>query len=140
HVSGLIAAGLYPSPVQIADVTTSTTHKTLRGPRSGLILAKANHELEKKLNSAVFPGLPGGPLMHVIAAKAIAFQEAMSPEFTDYQPQALIDSRKMADVTIHPGYKGVSGGTDNHLFLMDLTAKNITGKAAEAALGAANIT
>ncbi len=140
HVAGLIAAGLYPSPVQIADVTTSTTHKTLRGPRSGFILAKANPEIEKKLNSAVFPGLQGGPLMHVIAAKAVAFKEAMAPEFKQYQQQILNNARKMAAVIMQRGYKVVSGGTDNHLFLLDLIDKDITGKDAEIRLGEANIT
>lgn len=140
HVAGLIAVGLYPSPVDIADVTTSTTHKTLRGPRGGLILAKANPELEKKLNSAVFPGGQGGPLMHVIAAKAVAFQEALQPEFKQYQQQILLNARTMADVIAKRGYKIVSGGTDNHLFLIDLISHNITGKDAEAALGRAYIT
>ncbi len=140
HVAGLIAVGLYPSPVQIADVTTSTTHKTLRGPRGGLILAKANPELEKKLNSAVFPGNQGGPLMHVIAAKAVAFLEALQPEFKAYQQQVLDNARIMAKTVIARGYNVVSGGTDNHLFLIDLINKNITGKDADAALGKANIT
>lgn len=140
HVAGLVAVGLYPSPVQIADVTTSTTHKTLRGPRGGLILAKANPELEKKLNSAVFPGGQGGPLMHVIAAKAISFQEALQPDFKTYQQQILTNARKMAQVVLERGYKVVSGGTDNHLFLIDLIDKKITGKEAEAALGRAYIT
>lgn len=140
HVAGLIATGLYPSPVQIADVTTSTTHKTLRGPRGGFILAKANPEVEKKLNSAVFPGLQGGPLMHVIAAKAVAFQEALAPSFTQYQQQVLNNARKMAKTMMDRGYKLVSGGTDNHLFLVDLTGQEITGKDAETALGLANIT
>ncbi len=140
HVAGLIAAGLYPSPVQIADVTTSTTHKTLRGPRGGLILAKANQDLEKKLNSAVFPGGQGGPLMHVIAAKAVAFLEALQPDFKVYQQQVLNNSRKMAKTMMDRGYNIVSGGTDNHLFLVDLINKNITGKDADAALGKANIT
>lgn len=140
HVAGLVAAGIYPSPVQIADVTTSTTHKTLRGPRSGFILAKANPEIEKKLNSAIFPGLQGGPLMHVIAAKAVAFKEALTPEFKQYQQQILANARKMAEVMMQNGYKIVSGGTDNHLFLIDLIGKNLTGKDAEAALGQANIT
>lgn len=140
HVAGLIAVGLYPSPVQIADVTTSTTHKTLRGPRAGLILAKANPELEKKLNSAVFPGAQGGPLMHVIAAKAVAFLEALQPDFKAYQQQILNNARKMASIILSRGYKIVSGGTDNHLFLMDLIDKKITGKDADAALGRANIT
>jgi glycine hydroxymethyltransferase len=140
HVAGLVAVGLYPSPVQIADVTTTTTHKTLRGPRGGLILARANPEIEKKLNSAVFPGSQGGPLMHVIAAKAVAFQEALLPEFKTYQQQILKNARVMAEVIQQRGYKIVSGGTDNHLFLIDLIDKNIIGKDAEAALGAANIT
>ena len=140
HVAGLIAAGIYPSPVQIADVTTSTTHKTLRGPRGGIILAKSNPEIEKKLNSRVFPGTQGGPLMHVIAAKAVAFKEALEPEFKVYQQQVLDNARAMAKVFIDRGYKVVSGGTDNHLFLLDLIDKNITGKDAEAALGEANIT
>jgi glycine hydroxymethyltransferase len=140
HVAGLIATGHYPSPVQIADVVTTTTHKTLRGPRGGLILAKANPELEKKLNSAVFPGTQGGPLMHVIAAKAVAFREALQPEFKQYQGQVLANARAMAQVFLERGYKVVSGGTDDHLFLVDLIDKGITGKAADAALGAANIT
>jgi glycine hydroxymethyltransferase len=140
HVAGLIATGHYPSPVQIADVVTSTTHKTLRGPRGGLILAKANPELEKKLNSAVFPGTQGGPLMHVIAAKAVAFKEALQPEFKLYQGQVLANARAMAQVFLDRGYKLVSGGTDDHLFLVDLIDKGMTGKAADAALGAANIT
>lgn len=140
HIAGLVAAGLYPSPVPIANVTTSTTHKTLRGPRSGFILAKANEELEKKLNSAVFPGLQGGPLMHVIAAKAVAFKEALQPEFKIYQQQILINARAMAEVIRQRGYKIVSGGTDTHLFLVDLIENKITGKDAEAALGKANIT
>lgn len=140
HVAGLVAAGIYPSPVQIADVTTSTTHKTLRGPRSGFILAKANPELEKKLNSAVFPGLQGGPLMHVIAAKAVAFKEALEPSFVDYQRLTQFNAKTMAEIMIQRGHKIVSGGTDNHLFLVDLIAKDITGKDAEIALGLANIT
>ena len=140
HVAGLIATGQYPSPVAIADVTTTTTHKTLRGPRGGLILAKSNPDLEKKLNSLVFPGIQGGPLMHVIAAKAVAFKEALQPEFRDYQIQVLANSRAMAQVFIERGYKVVSGGTDDHLFLVDLIAKGITGKQADAALGAAYIT
>lgn len=140
HIAGLVAAGLYPSPVHIADVTTSTTHKTLRGPRGGFILAKANLELEKKLNSAIFPGSQGGPLMHVIAAKAVAFKEALQPEFKQYQQQVLTNSRMMAETMLQRGYKLVSGGTDNHLFLVDLTGKEMTGKDAEAALGLANIT
>jgi glycine hydroxymethyltransferase len=140
HVAGLIAAGLYPSPVQIADVTTSTTHKTLRGPRGGIILAKSNPELEKKLNSAIFPGTQGGPLMHVIAAKAVAFLEAQEPGFKTYQQQVITNAQAMADVVIQRGYKVVSGGTDNHLFLWDLIDKGLTGKDVEAALGDANIT
>ncbi|MES2218696.1 MAG: serine hydroxymethyltransferase [Pseudomonadota bacterium] len=140
HVAGLIAVGLYPSPVNIADVTTSTTHKTLRGPRGGLILAKANPELEKKLNSAVFPGGQGGPLMHIIAAKAVAFEEALQPDFKNYQQQVLKNSRAMVNVIMKRGYKIVSGGTDNHLFLIDLIGKDITGKDADAALGRAYIT
>ena len=140
HVAGLIATGHYPSPVQIADVTSTTTHKTLRGPRGGLILAKANPDLEKKLNSLVFPGIQGGPLMHVIAAKAVAFLEALQPEFAEYQGRVLANARAMAAVFIERGYKVVSGGTDDHLFLVDLIDKGITGKAADAALGAANIT
>ena len=140
HVAGLIAAGIYPSPVQIADVTTTTTHKTLRGPRGGLIMARANPEVEKKLNSMVFPGSQGGPLMHVIAAKAVAFKEALQPEFKVYQRHVLDNSRAMAQVMMDRGYKIVSGGTDNHLFLVDLINKDITGKDAEAVLGAAHIT
>lgn len=140
HVAGLVAVGIYPSPVQIADITTSTTHKTLRGPRGGLILAKTNPDLEKKLNSAVFPGGQGGPLMHVIAAKAVAFLEALQPDFKAYQQQILDNARAMARVVMARGYKVVSGGTDNHLFLIDLIDKGITGKDAEAVLGKANIT
>jgi glycine hydroxymethyltransferase len=140
HVAGLVAAGLYPSPVQIADVTTSTTHKTLRGPRGGLILARSNLEVEKRLRSLVFPGTQGGPLMHVIAAKALAFKEAMQPEFRIYQQQVIDNARTMARVIMERGYRVVSGGTDNHLFLMDLIAQGITGKDADAALGRANIT
>jgi len=140
HVAGLVAAGIYPDPVQIADITTTTTHKTLRGPRGGLILAKANEEIEKKLNSMVFPGTQGGPLMHVIAAKAVAFLEALQPEFKTYQQQVLDNSRAMAEALMKRGYNIVSGGTDNHLFLMDLIDKNITGKDADAALHNANIT
>ena len=140
HVAGLVAAGLYPSPVQIADVTTTTTHKTLRGPRGGLILAKANPEIEKKLNSLVFPGTQGGPLMHVIAAKAVAFKEAMEPGFKDYQRQVLANARAMAQVFIDRGYEVVSGGTDDHLFLVSFIAQSLTGKAVDAWLGAANIT
>jgi len=140
HVAGLVAAGLYPDPVQIADVTTTTTHKTLRGPRGGLILARSSEEIEKKLNSMVFPGTQGGPLMHVIAAKAVAFLEALQPEFKVYQKQVLDNSRAMADALVKRGYNVVSGGTDNHLFLMDLINKDITGKDADAALHKANIT
>jgi glycine hydroxymethyltransferase len=140
HVAGLIAAGIYPSPLQIADITTTTTHKTLRGPRGGMIMARANPEVEKKLNSMVFPGSQGGPLMHVIAAKAVAFKEALQPEFKVYQKQVLDNSRAMAQVMMERGYKVVSGGTDNHLFLVDLIDKDITGKDAEAALGTAHIT
>jgi len=140
HVAGLVAAGIYPDPVQIADVTTTTTHKTLRGPRGGLILARPNEEIEKKLNSTVFPGTQGGPLMHVIAAKAVAFLEALQPEFKIYQQQVLDNARAMADALVKRGFNIVSGGTDNHLFLMDLISKNITGKDADAALHKANIT
>lgn len=140
HVAGLVAAGAYPSPVQIADVTTSTTHKTLRGPRGGVILAKANPDIEKKLNSTIFPGIQGGPLMHVIAAKAVAFKEALQPEFRDYQRQVVINARAMAQVLGERGYRIVSGGTDNHLFLVDLIGREISGKDAEEALGAAYIT
>ena len=140
HVAGLIAAGIYPSPVNIADVTTTTTHKTLRGPRGGLILARANAEVEKKLNSMIFPGIQGGPLMHVIAAKAVALKEAMEPSFREYQQQVLNNARAMVEVMLSRGYKVVSGGTDDHLFLVDLIDKGITGKQADAALDAANIT
>jgi glycine hydroxymethyltransferase len=140
HVSGLIAAGVYPSPVQIADVTTSTTHKTLRGPRGGIILARGNPEIEKKLNSLVFPGTQGGPLMHVIAAKAVAFKEALQPEFKTYQQQVVANARAMAARVMERGYKVVSGGTDNHLFLIDFIDKGLTGKEVDAALGRANIT
>lgn len=140
HIAGLCAVGLYPSPVQIADVTTTTTHKTLRGPRGGMIMAKANPDLEKKLNSAVFPGGQGGPLEHVIAAKAVAFEEALKPEFKIYQQQILNNARAMAAVILKRGYKIVSGGTDDHLMLIDLIDKKITGKDAEAALGKAYIT
>ncbi|MBT3308145.1 MAG: serine hydroxymethyltransferase [Gammaproteobacteria bacterium] len=140
HVAGLIAAGEYPNPVQIADVTTTTTHKTLRGPRGGIILAKSNPDLEKKLNSVVFPGTQGGPLMHVIAAKAVAFKEALEPEFKSYQHQVKVNADAMAKVFLERDYNVVSGGTDNHLFLVDLIKKGITGKEADAALGAANIT
>lgn len=140
HVAGLVAAGVYPNPVQIADVTTSTTHKTLRGPRGGLILAKANEAIEKKLNSAVFPGGQGGPLMHVIAAKAIAFKEAMSDEYKTYQKQVVVNAKAMAATFIERGIKIVSGGTENHLMLVDLIGKEYSGKDADAALGEAFIT
>lgn len=140
HVAGLVAAGVYPSPVQIADVTTTTTHKTLRGPRSGLILAKANEEIEKKLQSAVFPGNQGGPLMHAIAAKAVCFKEAMSPEFKAYQQQVVKNAQAMAKVLVERGYDIVSSGTDNHLFLLSLIKQDITGKEADAWLGQAHIT
>ena len=140
HVAGLVVADLYPNPVNIADVTTSTTHKTLRGPRGGIILAKANPEIEKKLNSALFPGSQGGPLMHVIAAKAVCFKEAATQEFRDYQVQVLVNANAMAEGFLARGYDVVSGGTDNHLFLLDLISKDLTGKAADAALGRANIT
>ena len=140
HVSGLIAAGVYPSPVNIADVTTTTTHKTLRGPRGGLILARANPELEKKLNFAVFPESQGGPLMHVIAAKAVCLKEAMSEEFVSYQKQTVENAREMAKVFIDRGFDVVSNGTDDHLFLLSLVKQGITGKDADAALGRANIT
>ena len=140
HVAGLIAAGVYPSPVSIADVTTSTTHKTLRGPRGGIILAKANPDLEKKLNFAVFPESQGGPLMHVIAAKAVCFKEAMSEEFKAYQAQVVANARTMAKGFIDRGFDIVSGGTDDHLFLLSLIKQDITGKDADAALGRANIT
>ncbi len=140
HVAGLIAVGLYPSPVNIADVTTTTTHKSLRGPRGGMIMARANADLEKKLNSRVFPGSQGGPLMHVIAAKAVAFKEALEPAFKDYQKQVIGNAQALAEVISARGFNIVSGGTDNHLFLLDLIDKGITGKDAEAALGNANIT
>ncbi|MBI3546244.1 MAG: serine hydroxymethyltransferase [Gammaproteobacteria bacterium] len=140
HVAGLVAAGIYPNPVQIADVTTTTTHKTLRGPRGGIILAKANPDIEKKLNSTIFPGTQGGPLMHVIAAKAVAFKEALEPSFKTYQQQVLKNSRAMAKMMMDRGYKVVSGGTDNHLFLVDFIAKKLTGKDVEAALSEAHIT
>ena len=140
HFAGLVAAGIHPSPVPHAELVTTTTHKTLRGPRGGLIMARANPEVEKKLNSMVFPGSQGGPLMHVIAAKAVAFKEALLPEFQAYQRQVLENSRAMAQVMMDRGYKIVSGGTDNHLFLVDLINKDITGKDAEAVLGAAHIT
>jgi len=140
HVSGLVAAGLYPSPVPYADVVTSTTHKTLRGPRSGIILAKSNPEIEKKLNSAVFPGSQGGPLMHVVAAKAICFKEALDPEFKIYTKQVIDNAKLMAETIMSRGIDVVSGGTENHIILVDLRSKNITGKDAEKALGSVNIT
>ncbi|MCG9738583.1 serine hydroxymethyltransferase [Shewanella insulae] len=141
HVAGLIAAGVYPNPVPHAHVVTSTTHKTLAGPRGGIILSAANDEdLYKKLNSAVFPGGQGGPLMHVIAGKAVAFKEALSPEFKEYQQQVVVNAKAMANTFIERGFDVVSGGTENHLFLLDLIAKDITGKDADAALGRANIT
>ena len=140
HVAGLVVTGHYPNPVPFADVCTTTTHKTLRGPRGGLIVARANPDLEKKFNSAVFPGQQGGPLMHVIAAKAVAFKEALEPEFTDYQGKVCVNAKAMAEVFQSRGFKIVSGGTENHLMLVDLVAKGITGKAADAALGKAHIT
>ena len=140
HVAGLVAAGVYPNPVPHADVVTSTTHKTLRGPRGGIILAKANEEIEKKLQSLVFPGTQGGPLMHVIAGKAVAFKEALEPEFKDYQIQVVKNAQAMAKAIMARGYKIVSGGTENHLMLIDLIGREVTGKDAEAALGKAHIT
>ncbi|WP_346837507.1 serine hydroxymethyltransferase [Microbulbifer sp. SAOS-129_SWC] len=140
HVAGLVAAGEYPSPIPHADVVTSTTHKTLRGPRGGIILAKANEEIEKKLNSAVFPGGQGGPLMHVIAAKAVSFKEAMSPEYKAYQKKVVENARAMAETFLDRGINIVSGGTDDHLMLVDLIGKEYTGKDADEALGNANIT
>jgi len=140
HVAGLVAAGVYPNPVPHADVVTSTTHKTLRGPRGGIILARANEEIEKKLQSMVFPGTQGGPLMHVIAAKAVAFKEALEPEFTTYQQQVVRNAKAMAAAIIARGYRIVSGGTENHLMLIDLIGREVTGKDAEAALGKAHIT
>ena len=140
HVAGLVAAGVYPSPVNIADITTTTTHKTLRGPRGGIILARANPEIEKKLNFAVFPESQGGPLMHVIAAKAVCFKEAMSEEFKSYQEQVVKNAQAMAKTFIGKGYEVVSGGRKNHLFLLSLVKQGITGKDADAALGRANIT
>jgi glycine hydroxymethyltransferase len=140
HVAGLVAAGLYPNPVPFADVVTSTTHKSLRGPRGGFIICKSNPELEKKFNSNIFPGIQGGPLMHVIAAKAVAFKEAMQPEFAVYQQQVVKNAKAMAAVFISRGFDVVSGGTDNHLMLVSLIPKGITGKAADAALSKANIT
>jgi len=145
HVAGLIAAGVYPNPVGVADVVTSTTHKTLRGPRGGIIVVgeeslQRNEDLAKKLNSAIFPGSQGGPLMHVIAAKAVAFKEALEPSFVEYQKQVVVNAKAMAKVVLERGYKVVSGGTDNHLFLWDLTSRNLTGKVVEAELGKAHIT
>ena len=140
HVAGLVAGGAYPNPVQIADVTTTTTHKTLGGPRGGLILAKSNPDLEKKFNFAVFPETQGGPLMHVIAAKAVCFKEAMSDEFSTYQKQVVANAQSMVSVFQERGFDIVSNGTDDHLFLLDLISKDITGKDADAALGEANIT
>lgn len=140
HVAGLIAAGIYPNPVPFADVVTSTTHKSLRGPRGGFIICKSNPELEKKFNSSIFPGIQGGPLMHVIAAKAVAFKEAMQPDFKIYQQQVAANAKAMAQVFIDRGFDIVSGGTDNHLMLVSLIPKGITGKAADAALGKAHIT
>ncbi len=140
HVAGLVAAGVYPNPVPIADVVTTTTHKTLRGPRGGLILARPNEEIHKKLNSMVFPGIQGGPLMHVIAAKAVAFQEALQPQFQAYARQVVANARALAAALQARGFRIVSGGTDNHLFLLDLTTKSVTGKDADAALGRAHIT
>ncbi|MEY3288530.1 MAG: serine hydroxymethyltransferase [Pseudomonadota bacterium] len=140
HVAGLIAAGLYPNPVPFADVVTSTTHKSLRGPRGGLILCKSNPEIEKKIDSNIFPGIQGGPSMHIIAAKAVAFKEAMQPEFRVYQQQVIKNAQAMATVFIKRGFDVVSGGTDNHLMLVSLIPKGITGKAADAALGKAHIT
>ncbi|NKB77381.1 MAG: aminotransferase class I/II-fold pyridoxal phosphate-dependent enzyme [Gammaproteobacteria bacterium] len=140
HVAGLVATGHYPNPVPIADVCTTTTHKTLRGPRGGMILARENEDITKKLNSRVFPGTQGGPLMHVIAGKAVAFKEAMEPSFKEYQQQVLDNAKAMVEVFQSRGYQIVSGGTDNHLFLLDLIDKDVTGKDADAALGRANIT
>ena len=140
HVAGLVAAGVYPNPVPHAHVVTSTTHKTLRGPRGGIIVAKADEALEKKLQSIVFPGIQGGPLMHVIAAKAVAFKEALEPAFKDYQQQVVRNAQAMAETIVARGYRIVSGGTRNHLMLVDMIAKGITGKDAEAALGRAHIT
>ena len=140
HVAGLVAAGLYPNPIPLADVVTTTTHKTLRGPRGGLILCRANPDIEKKLNSMVFPGIQGGPLMHVIAAKAVAFLEALQPDFKAYQQQVVTNARDMAAVFTARGYDIVSGGTDNHLMLVSLIPKGLTGKDADAALGRAHIT
>ena len=140
HIAGLVAVGEYPSPVQIADVTTTTTHKTLRGPRSGLIMGKANEDIQKKVNFMVFPAYKGGPLMHTIAAKAVAFKEAMQPEFKTYIQQVKKNAKIMAETFVERGLKIVSGGTDNHLFLVDMVEKGLTGKEVDAALGRANIT
>ena len=140
HVSGLVAAGLYPSPVPYADVVTTTTHKTLIGPRGGLILARENEELHKKLNSALFPGSQGGPLMHIIAAKAVCFKEAMEPEFIDYQKQILANAKKLSSALMHNDIDIVSNGTANHMFLVNLVKNNLTGKVLDAALGDAHIT
>ena len=140
HIAGLVAAGLYPNPIPYADVVTTTTHKTLRGPRSGLILARSNPDLEKKFNSAVFPGMQGGPLMHVIAAKAVAFKEALEPDFKLYQEQVIKNAKEMSKVFVSRGYEIISGGTDNHLLLVSLVKQGITGKAADAALDLAHIT
>jgi len=140
HVAGLVAAGLYPNPVPIADIVTTTTHKTLRGPRGGLILARKNEEIEKKLNSAVFPGTQGGPLMHIIAAKAICFKEALQPEFKEYQAQVIKNAKAMANVFVERGFDVVSNGTCNHLFLVSLIKQGVTGKDADAALAKAHIT
>jgi glycine hydroxymethyltransferase len=140
HVAGLVSSGLYPNPVPIADVVTTTTHKTLRGPRGGLILARPHPDLHKKFNSMVFPGTQGGPLMHVIAAKAVAFYEALQPEFKVYSAQVVANAKAMTQVLMERGFKIVSGGTDNHLFLVDLIDKDITGKDADAALGRAHMT
>ena len=140
HVAGLVAGGVYPNPVPVADVVTTTTHKTLRGPRGGLILARPHPELHKRLNSMIFPGTQGGPLMHVIAAKAVALLEALAPEFAEYQRQVVANARAMAKALQERGHRIVSGGTDNHLFLLDLTGRSCTGKEADAALGRAHIT
>jgi len=140
HVAGLVAAGEYPNPMEYADVVTTTTHKTLRGPRGGLILAKSNPDIEKKLNSAIFPGIQGGPLMHIIAAKAVAFKEAMSEDYKKYQKQVKVNAKAMADVFMNRGYDVVSGGTENHLFLVSFIKQGLTGKAVDKALGDAHIT
>ena len=140
HIAGLVAVDEYPSPVQIADITTTTTHKTLRGPRSGLIMGKSNEEIQKKVNFTVFPSYQGGPLMHIIAAKAVAFKEAMEPEFKTYIQQVKKNAKVMAETFLERGLKIVSGGTDNHLFLVDMVDKGLTGKDVDAALGSANIT